>query len=174
MLHVPAQRAKTTWLRLLVDDLSFLRGSELSPMRFHAEGRDSLFHTSKADSSLILLFISAMDQQVSEDIRSRLEHCALEELLTDDKVISLNLLGELCRLTCGRLRSVNGVSHGYPRDRTTTLLKLSPHGRIQHPMTRIQDPSPRLRAGIHCPKTGIPEHPNSVHCGQSNPKTSAS
>jgi hypothetical protein len=164
MLHVPAQRAKTTWLRLLVDDLSFLRGSELSPMRFHAEGRDSLFHTSKADSSLILLFISAMDQQVSEDIRSRLEHCALEELLTNDKVISLSLLGELCRLTArGRLRSVNRVSQGCPRDRITTLLEL-----------RIQDPSHRPRAGIHCPRTGIPEPPNSVHCGQSNPRTSAS
>ena len=40
-----------------------------------------------------------MGQQVSQDIRSRLEHCTLEELLTDDKVISFSPLGELRRLT---------------------------------------------------------------------------
>jgi hypothetical protein len=42
----------------------------------------------KADSSLIHLCTSAMGQQVTKDIRSRLEYCTLEELLTDDKVIS--------------------------------------------------------------------------------------
>ncbi len=66
-----------------------------------------------------------MDPQVSGDIRSRLEHYTLEELLTNDKVISLSLLGEFYKLTAlDRLKSVNEVSQGYPRDRTTTLLKL--------------------------------------------------
>jgi len=41
----------------------------------------------KADSSLIHLFTFLIGQQVSKDTRSRLEHCTLEELLTDDKVI---------------------------------------------------------------------------------------
>jgi hypothetical protein len=42
----------------------------------------------KADSSLIHLFTSVMGQQITKDIRSRLEHCTLEELLTNNKVIS--------------------------------------------------------------------------------------
>lgn len=47
---------------------------------------------------LIYFFTFAMGQGVSQDIRSRLEHCTLEELLTDDKVISFRSLGELRRL----------------------------------------------------------------------------
>jgi hypothetical protein len=64
-----------------------------------------------------------MGQQVSKDIRSRLEHCTLEELLIDDKVISFGSL-ELRTLTARSMsRSLNGISQGCPRDRTTILLK---------------------------------------------------
>ena len=43
-----------------------------------------------------------------------MEHCALEEFLTNNKTRSLSLLGKLCRLTArGALRSVNGVYQGY-------------------------------------------------------------
>jgi hypothetical protein len=119
MLHVPAQSLS------YVVDLSFLRALRCRQWWSTPKAEIPLFHRSEADSSLIHLLTSAMDQQGSGDIRSRLEHCTLEELLTNDKVISLSLLGELCRLTArGRLRSVNGVSQGCPRDRTTTLLKL--------------------------------------------------
>jgi hypothetical protein len=60
-----------------------------------------------------------MGQQVSKDIRSRLEHYTLEELLIDDKVISFGLLGELRTLTTRSMsRSLNGISPGCPRDRT--------------------------------------------------------
>jgi hypothetical protein len=105
----------------LEPDLSFLGRHVSSAPKAEILG----FTGSKADSSLIHLFNSAMDQQVSEDIRSRLGHRTLEELLTGDKVIRSALLEELRRLTArGRLRSVNGVSQGSPRDYTTTLLKL--------------------------------------------------
>jgi hypothetical protein len=119
MLHVPAQGLNYVASRgLLVADFSFSAGPKPVALRFRAEDR------SKADSSLIHLFTSAMDQQVSEDIRSQLEHCTLEELLTDNKVTSPSLLGELRRLTARSiLRSVNGVSQGCPRG-TTTVLKL--------------------------------------------------
>jgi hypothetical protein len=40
-----------------------------------------------------------MGVEVSKEIRSRLESSTLEELLTNDKVISFKLLGELRRLT---------------------------------------------------------------------------
>jgi hypothetical protein len=65
-----------------------------------------------------------MGQQVTKDIRSQLEHCTLEELLADDKVIPCTSLGELRRLTARSvLRSFNGISQRYPRGRTATLQK---------------------------------------------------
>jgi len=123
MLRVPAQGLNYVASRgLLVADLSFSAGSKPVALRFRVE--ILCFTRSKADSSLIHLFTSAMDQQVSEDIRSRLEHCTLEELLTDDKVTSPSFLGELCGLTARSiLRSVNGISQGCPRG-TTTVPKL--------------------------------------------------
>jgi hypothetical protein len=64
-----------------------------------------------------------MGVQVSKEIRSRLEHSTLEELLADDKVISFKLLGEVRRLTvCSILQSFNSIFQGCPRDRKTTLL----------------------------------------------------
>jgi hypothetical protein len=126
---------------------------------------------------MIHLFTSAMGQQVSKDIRSRLEHYTLEELLSDDKVISFSSLGEFRRLTAPSiLRSFNGISQGCPRDRTLTLQKFYHYGRIHYPRTVIQHPSliHRLRAGIHRPRTGIPEHRNLVHYGPFNPRISAS
>jgi hypothetical protein len=104
------------WCRVV--DLLFLRVSRpYRRRRFlvsYIQGR--LQH----DPSLHLY--NAMGQQVSKDIRSRLEHCTLEELLTEDKVIPFTSLGELRRLTaCSLLRSFNSISQGCPRDYTTSL-----------------------------------------------------
>jgi len=74
-------------------NLLFLAGVAPPKAEIHS------FVDPRRDSSPIYLFTSAMGQQVSQDIRSRLEHCTLEELLTDDKVISFSSLGELRRLT---------------------------------------------------------------------------
>jgi hypothetical protein len=108
-----------------------------------------------------------MGQQVTKDIRSRLEHCTLEELLTDDKVIFSSSLGELCRLTaCSSLRSFNSISQGCPRDRKTSLQNFWYHGRIYYLRLVIQDPSLICHA-----RRGIPERTNLLRYGQSNPKT---
>jgi hypothetical protein len=118
-----------------------------------------------------------MGVQVSKEIRSRLEYCTLEELLTDDKVISFKLLGEPRRLTaCSILQSFNSISQSCLRDRKTTLLKFYHYGRKHHPETVIYrlNPIHHRKTGIHRPRTETPEHPNSGHYGQLNPKTSPS
>jgi hypothetical protein len=84
----------------------------------------SYFRRSKASSSLIPFFISAMGQQVTKDIRSQLERCTLQELLTNDQVIPYSSLGEFHRLTAySLLRSFSSISQGCPRDPIITLQK---------------------------------------------------
>jgi hypothetical protein len=120
--------------------------------------------------SLIHLFISAMGQQVTKDVRSRLEHCTLEELLDENKVIFISLMGEFRRLTtCSLLTSFSGISQGCLRDHNTSLQNVLHYGRIHYLMIIIQV------ANLICyARRGIPERTNLVHYGQSSLKTSAS
>lgn len=67
MLRVPAQGLNYVALRgLLVANLSFSAGSKPVALRFRV--KILYFTRSKADSSLIHLFTSVIDQQVSENI----------------------------------------------------------------------------------------------------------